>query len=93
MDGVCNFIFNNIDDTCDNYSNILQDYNEYTGDMSNYVITYLNNIFSNKVTNHRIIVENEKTIIKFVIGCRNCEIRDYTTTRGEDYWIVSISNS
>jgi len=90
MDSVCNFITKYINDTDEFNDYIPQDYDEYHGDMSNYVISYLKDNLGDMVIEPRIILENQKPIVLFSTEYRYCEIYEYTGSHGDDYWVVSI---
>ena len=90
MDSVCNFITKYINDTEEFNDYIPQDYDEYNGDMANYVISYLKTSLGVMVIDPRVIIENQKPIVLFSTDYRYCEIYEFSGSHGEDYWVVSM---
>jgi hypothetical protein len=90
MDSVCNFITKYINDTEEFNDYIPQDYDEYHGDMANYVISYLKTSLGDMVIDPRVIIENQKPIVLFSTDYRHCKIHEFTGSYDEGYWVVSI---
>ena len=69
----------------------IQQYNdEYQGDMSKYVISYLKDKLGDIATNFRVIIENQNPVILFSTKYHDCEIYEFSGSHGEDYWVVSM---